>query len=168
MTRANHAPVDPPEAPDTPRRPRLYRAQWIGLPLIIAFPLLALLGVFGERWHTQRVESGALDVSVRHPTVFRYKMIDAIEVHVRNRGAQPIDTATVSLDTAYAGRFSTVTAIPSFDGAFDIDLAALQPGESRRVRIEIQAERYWTHRGELTVAAGTDTVRAALTTRVFP
>jgi hypothetical protein len=75
---------------------------------------------------------------------------------------------TVTLDTTYAGRFSTVTAIPPFTGQFEIDLPHVAAGETRRVRIEIQAERYWSHSGPLTVATRTDTVRVPLTTLVFP
>lgn len=95
-------------------------------------------------------------------------MLEAIELHVRNRGAQPIDTITVGVDTAYAGRFSTVTAVPPFTGPFEVQLTDIAPQESRRVRIEIQAERYWSHSGTLTVASRADTIRVPLTTMVYP
>jgi hypothetical protein len=150
------------------RRSALYRFQLLGLPFLVAIPVLALFGVFGERWNSVRAESGALAISVRYPAAFRYKMIDAIELHVSNRGAAVIDTVNVALDTAYAGRFSTVTAIPPFNGPFEVDLPALAARESRRVRIEIQAERYWSHTGELTVASRTDTIRIPLRTVVYP
>jgi hypothetical protein len=159
---------DPPEPPEVPRRLSVYRFQLIGFPLLAAIPLLALFGFFGERWQTVRGEAGSIAVSVRYPSAFRYKMIDAIELHVHNRGAAAIDTVAVALDTAYAARFSTVTAIPPFSGPFEVDLPGLAAGESRRVRIEIQAERYWSHSGILTVAAGVDTIRVPLTTMVYP
>lgn len=159
---------DPPGPPEIRRKLSLYRFQLIGLPFLVAIPVLALFGVFGERWSTVHDANGALETSVHYPTAFRYKMIDAIDLHVRNRGAAPIDTITVSLDTAYAGRFSTVTAVPPFTGPFEIDLPNVAPRESRRVRIEIQAEQYWSHSGELTITAGADTIRVPLTTLVYP
>ena len=159
---------DPPGAPTQRRRPSLYRFQLIGLPFLMAIPVLALFGVFGERWTEVEAASGVLAVSVRYPAVFRYKMIDAIELHITNRGAVPIDTVTVALDTAYAGRFSTVTAVPPFTGSFEVDIPRIDARETRRVRIEIQGERYWSHTGELTVASRTDTIRVPLETTVFP
>ena len=159
---------DPPGPPHARRRPALYRFQLLGLPFLLAIPLLALFGVFGERWSVVNAQSGALEISVRYPAVFRYKMLDAIELHVRNRGATAIDTLTVTLDTAYAGRFSTVTAVPPFTGPFEVRLTDIAAQQSRRVDIELQAERYWSHSGRLTVAAGADTLRVPLTTMVYP
>lgn len=159
---------DPPEPPEIRRRLSLYRFQLIGLPFLLAIPLLALFGVFGERWQNVRAEDGVLEASARYPSAFRYKMIDAIELHVRNRGHAVIDTITISLDTVYAGRFSTVTAVPPFTGPFELELTGVEPGASRRVRIEIQAERYWSHSGNLMVAADRDTIRMPLTTMVYP
>lgn len=159
---------DPPAPPETRRRISLYRFQVLGLPLLLAIPVLALFGVFGERWSVAHAGSRALDVSVRYPAVFRYKMIDAIELHVHNRGSTTIDTLTVTLDSAYAGRFSTVTAVPPFIGPFELQLTDVAAQQSRRVRIELQAERYWSHSGRLTIAAGADTLRLPLATMVLP
>lgn len=159
---------DPPDPPEIRRRLSLYRFQLLGMPFLLAIPLLALAGVFGEGRRTVSDAQGALTVSVRYPSIFRYKMIDAIELHVRNRGATRLDTVTVALDTAYAGRFSTVTAVPPFTSPFAIDLPHLEPGESRRVRVEMQAEQYWSHSGSLVIAAGPDTIAVALTTLVYP
>jgi hypothetical protein len=168
MTSAVESLPDPPGPPDHHGRIRLYRFQRLGLPILAAIPILALLGLFGERWNSVQARDGALDVSVRYPTAFRYKMIDEIEVYVTNRGSGIIDTVTVALDTAYATMFSTINAVPPFTGPFEVSLPQLASGESRRVRIEIQAERYWTHTGELSVRSASDTARVTLETTVFP
>lgn len=159
---------DPPGPPEIPRKLSLYRFQLLGLPFLVAIPVLALFGVFGDRTGTLRGDSGALEVSGQYPSVFRYKTINAIDLHVRNRGRAGIDTITVALDSTYASRFSTITAIPPFTGPFVVDLTDVSPGESRFVRIEIQAERYWSHEGEITVAAGADTIRLPLSTMIYP
>ena len=140
----------------------------MGLPFLLAFPVLALLGVFGERRTEAQASGGMLAISVRYPAVFRYKMIEAIEVRVTNRGDTAIDTVTVAIDTAYAVRFSTVSAVPPFTGPFEVDLPQLAARETRHVRIEIQGEHYWSHSGELTVAARADTIRIPLRTTVYP
>lgn len=159
---------DPPDAPSVRRSITLYRFQWLGLAVLVAIPVAALAGVFGERWAVVTAESTSLEVSIRYPTVFRYKMLNSIDVHVHNRGTSVLDTVTVALDTAYAGRFSTVTAVPSFTRSFEIDVIDVQPQETRFVRIEIQGEEYWSHSGDLTVAAHGDTVRVSLSTMIFP
>lgn len=159
---------DPPDPPDIRRSVALYRFQWIGLPFLLAIPLLALFGVFGEHRETVTAESGAVALSVRYPATFRYGMLNAIDVDIRNRGSIIIDTLTISLDTTYVTGFSTVTAVPPFTGSYEIDVMHLMAGESRRVRIELQAERYWSHSGRLTAASRVDTVRVPLTTMVYP
>lgn len=168
MTTGLQSAHDPPGPPQHRPRIKIYRFQLIGLPFLAALPILALLGVFGERWDAVAASDGSLAATVHYPTALRYKMIDEIEMLVSNRGGAVIDTVTVALDTAYASRFSTINAVPQFTRPFEIGLAQIQPGESRRVRIEIQGERYWSHSGELTFRSATDTVRIHLTTMVFP
>ena len=105
---------------------------------------------------------------MRYPSVIRYKILDHIEMHVRNRGTAHLDTVIIALDTTYARRFSDVVATPSFDDDFQIPLSQLGAGESRLIRIQLKAERYWRHRGELHVTAGSDTVRVLFSTIVYP
>lgn len=47
---ANSSPEvpQPPEVPDIKRRIQLHPWQWIGIPLFLLIPILALFGVFGE------------------------------------------------------------------------------------------------------------------------
>ena len=159
---------DPPAAPDTRRAVALYTFQWITIPLLAVLPLLALSGVFGERWRTERAAVGSIEVTVHYPTAFRYKMINTLTATLTNRSGSVLDTVTVSLDSAYANRFSTVTAIPPFTAAHEVDVVAMAPGESRLVRIEMQAEQYWRHEGSVRVISGSDTARIAVSTLVFP
>jgi hypothetical protein len=168
MTSAEQSLPDPPGPPEHDGRIRLYRFQLIGLPVLLAIPILALLGLFGERWDSVQARAGALEVSVLYPTAFRYKMIDDIDVYVTNHSDTAVDTVTIALDTAYARMFSTVTAVPPFTGPYEVSLVQLGAGERRSVRIEIQAERYWTHTGVLSVRSAADTARIPLETTVFP
>ena len=159
---------DPPGAPSIERGIALARYQLIGLVLLAVLPVLALTGTFGDRWESRNAAAGSLDVSLRYPTVFRYKTINSFAVHVTNRGTATLDTVTVALDTMYANAFSTVTAVPPFTGPFEVALVDLPPGQTKLVRIEIQGERYWRHTGELTASSGPDTVRLPVSTFVFP
>lgn len=160
---------EPPPPPDAPRRIRLHPFQWVGVAVLATLPVLALAGTFGESRETTEVSGSEVSAAIRYPTRFRYKQLDQIEVQLRNVSARLIDTVTVSLDTAFATRFSTVRAIPDFARPFDVPVTRLEPGTWRLVIVEIQAERYGSHAGALTISTGgADTLRAPLAIRVFP
>jgi hypothetical protein len=159
---------NPPAAPEMPPRISLHRSQWILVPLMLSLPLLALLGLFSGR-NTTRAELGPLAVQIRYPTKLRYNAFDNITLHVHNRGTTALDTVSVALDSAYVAGFSMVTAVPPFDESFTLSLLPLAAGESRLVRVELRAERYWRQRGTLTIGTrGADTLRIRLSTFVFP
>jgi hypothetical protein len=158
---------EPPPPPSAPRRVRLYPFQWFGAAALALLPMMAVAGVFGETWAEATAETPSLEVRVSYPSRFRYKQLNQIEVWVRNRSGAPIDTITVSLDSAYARQFSTINAIPPFSRAFGIPLTDVLPNETRLVIIEVQAERYGRHKGAVRTAA-VDTATIALSTIVFP
>lgn len=162
-------PPDPPQAPEIDRRFRLYPYQWIGLPLMMLVPVLALFGVFGQSWDTARGATAALELELRYPSRFRYKQLNGMDVYVTNSSGRQLDTVTVSFDTAYINRFSTVTFVPSATGAYEVELTKVEPDERRLIRVELQGEKYWLHRGLIQAwAAGSDTLRVPVSTVVFP
>lgn len=130
-------------------------------------PLMAGFGLFGERWSTVDARTPSLELSLTYPTRFRYKQLNQLELWVRNTGARTTDTLRVSLDTAFARMFSTITAIPPLDEAYALSLLPIAPGDTRLAIVEIQAERYGRHRGTLRVA-GADTAAIPLTISIFP
>lgn len=161
-------PVQPPEPPDVPRHIHLSASRGMGLGAMALIPVLALFHVFGERWERAERTTPAFDVRVEYPTSFRYKMLNAITVQVHNRSGRQLDTVTVALDTGYVSRFSTVIFTPSVDRAYEVPLTRMAAGETRLVSIELQAERYGRHAGDLTVSAGADTAAVRIHTLVWP
>ncbi len=158
-------PVGPPV---TAPRLSLTRKQYLGLPLLAAIPVLTLFGVFGESRHSVRAASAALEMTVRYPSRFRYRQIQSLEVTVRNRSTRALDTVSVSLDTSYITRFSSVRIEPAPRDAYVVKLPNLQPDESRLVSAELWGEHYGSHGGRIWAAAGTDTVSSIIRTIVFP
>lgn len=159
----------PPKVPDIERRLHLYPWQWIGLPVLLAIPIFALFGAFGESFAGTTDRSAEINIEVDYSTRYRYKMLNSINVRVRNVSSQPIDTLTVALDEDYASQFSTVTAIPSFSEPYIVELLDVNPDEERLIRIQLQAEEYGRHQGELTATSGSaDTARVDLSTFIFP
>jgi hypothetical protein len=159
---------DPPDAPEIERRIRLHRSQWLLIPLFLLLPLLALLGVFGEAHHTELIAAGPVQVSVRYPTILRYKLHGRIDVQLHNRSAITFDTITIALDTAYARQYTDVTSVPPFTSAYEVDVADVRADERFLVRIEMIADRHGSHDGDLTIIAASDTARVRLSTRIFP
>ncbi len=161
--------LHPPDPPKIDRRLRLHPWQWIGVPVLILIPVLALLGVFGDTWETAIVRTADVAVEVQYPERNRYRMSTPLWIDVRNVTAGTMDTVTLAIDTTYLSRFAMVAAIPAFEYPYVIRITDLAPGEARRVHVELQGEQYGRHSGELWVTSGgADTARIQLETFVFP
>lgn len=159
---------EPPAPPAHVRRLALTRKQWVGVPLLLAVPVLTLLGTFGESRAIARAASPTLALTVRYPSRFRYRQIQPLELTVENRSGQPMDSVRVSLDTAYITRFSSVRIDPAPQRDFVVRLDGVRPGESRLVAAELWGERYGVHRGRVVAATTTDSVAVDVRTVVFP
>lgn len=151
-----------------PRRFALTRKQRFGLPFLVAIPILTLFGVFGERQADTRIATADIAASIRYPERFRYRQVQSLDVTVTNLTPNEIDTVSVSLDTAYISRFSSVRIEPAPSRAFVVDLVHLEPGMSRLVSAELWGERYGRQHGVITVATKRDTASARISTLVFP
>jgi hypothetical protein len=159
----------PPEAPEIDRRIAIPAFRAAGLAVIVLVPVLALFGVFGERYASTAAEAGAIAVQVEFPSRFRYEMLNSITAAVTNRSGRVIDTVTVRLDSAYALRFSRADFTPSATEAYGVPLTSIAPGESRLVVVTLDAERYGRHRGGLHVESTTgDTIVIPIHTSIFP
>lgn len=156
---------DPPPLPDFQRRIRLYRFQWVGLAVLALLPGLAMAGLLGDRRHAVHARGQATSASITFPPRLRYGQLDRIELRLHS--SRPA-AARILIDSAFAGRFSDIRAIPELDDAYAVHLDSLQPGGEQRVRIEIKGARYGTHRGSFTVATDADTLRIPLQVTVLP
>lgn len=159
----------PPRAPEIERSFRLHAWQWVAIPLIMLVPALALLGVFGESWDTTGAATADLEVELRFPSRFRYKQLNEMHAFVRNVSGRRLDTVTVSFDTTYISRFSTVIFTPSAVRAYEVELTGVSPGEQRLISVELQGEKYGRHTGAIAAwGTTTDTVSASVSTFIFP
>ncbi|HEY3477015.1 MAG TPA: hypothetical protein VGK56_20520 [Anaerolineales bacterium] len=140
---------------------------------MILIPVLALLGMFGESYHEITTSNPDLEVQVRYPTRFRYKMIDAVTVSLTNISAQPFATAHIGFDREYVEGFSAVIFTPSVkhitDTVYLVELNDLQPGETRIISVSIQAEEYGRHKGTITVTPENwEALQVSIDTFTFP
>lgn len=157
----------PPRPPEVPRRLRIAPAQWIGVPLILAFPILAILGAFGGTGAVVRSQ-GAIEMRIVYPARARYDMVTSMAVSVRNRSVRSLDTVRVAFDSSYIARFSQVSFIPGADRAFVVSLTDMAPGEARLISVEMSGDSYGPFSGRVTAAAAGDSISAPVRTFTFP
>lgn len=161
-------PPEPPPAPEISRRIRLYRYQWIGSAVLGALPVLAVFGVFGGSPSRSELRGRGIEATVEAPSRLRDTQLERIEVRIRNLSAADLDTVRIALDTGFASRFSEVRGIPEFERPFELAVARVPAGGTGTALIELRAERRGRHTGNLTVAAGADTLRIPLRVLVYP
>jgi hypothetical protein len=158
----------PPPAPEIKRTIELSRKQRIGFPILLAIPILALFGIFGESQAYAHVTSAAFDVAVSYPSRLRYRQVQSLRITVRNLSATVADTVRVSFDTAYIARFSSVRFDPAAKSAYTVDLTDVKPSESRLISVELWGQDYGNHRGKVVARHGADSAIIRLGTLVFP
>lgn len=160
----------PPQPPELDRSLNLPGSQIAG---VLAFALIVLLagfGFFGETRATSSSSgSAALDLKVDYPARFRYKQVNPLQVFVTNRSATLLDTVTVVFDTAYIAPFSNVSFTPAAARAWEVELTGLRAGETRRIEVGLQGERYGRHTGHISAySSSSDTASAKVSTIIFP
>jgi len=158
----------PPPPNEIDRGVWLHRLQLIGMPFIAALPLLAMFGVFGDRSTSVEASSGALHARVEFPTRLRARPSRPITVTVSNTSAETMDTITVAFDSAYVDRFTGVTFVPSPDEDYTVAMTEVGPGETRRIRVEMQAQKAGAHAGRITIRARDNRLDVPVRTIVFP
>ena len=72
----------PPPAPSINLKIQLTLKQRIGLPILLAVPILALFGIFGETQAHAHAASGSIDLEVSYPARFRYRQVQSLRVSV--------------------------------------------------------------------------------------
>lgn len=168
-------PGDPklPEAPEIERKIQISRLQWIGVPLIMLIPLLAILGFFGESFRQVSAASTELELQINYPTRTRYAVNTPLAVNIRNISAQAMPTVTVRFDQGYVERFSDFTFKPELTRvsaqAYEVQLNDMTPGETRRIIVDLKGDQYGRQQGVISAstAAGA-AVQTKITTWIFP
>jgi hypothetical protein len=159
----------PTEEPALQRRFGLYRYQWLGIPLILAIPVLALFGVFGVSTGSESAANTSWSMRVEYPSRIRYYQQEKLQIWLKNLSATPRDTVRVFVDSGYLDAFADVSFTPQAKESYEVDLTGVKPGEVRLIEAELRASDYGRHEGWVVAAAGgTDAVRARVSTFTFP
>lgn len=161
-------PSEPPELPELNRHLKFGGWQLVGLALIMLIPVLAALKVFGEAGTIVGDRGANISMTVEYPARVRHGTVEAVTVLITNQGPSPLDTVTVRFDTSYVARFTDLQLVPSAARAFEVELAAVASGETRRVQLGVRANDYGRHRGSIAAIHAADSARVSISTVVFP
>jgi hypothetical protein len=165
--------VQPPQPPEFTPKFKLYPYQYIGIPIILLIPILALLGVFGEKVVEMEATSADLQVRVEYPIRTHYRLQHEMQVMVTNVSGEAMPSLTVRFDIDLMRAFSDITFTQEPDriatDGYEVMLEAIAPGETRIVGVDVRAERYWAHDGVISVTGeGIDPVSIPLSVFIFP
>lgn len=160
--------VAPPAAPALPRRLRFTTVQRAGLPVLFVIPVLALFGVFGERFGDVRGDAPGVSVAIHYPTTVHYRQPLALSIRVTNTSDRTADSVTVSLDPRFMKAFTGVTFSAPLSGPYAVRLQQLRPGETRTISGQVEGDRYWRSSGDVSVEGPEGRVTLPVSTFVFP
>jgi hypothetical protein len=163
----------PPDPPPFERRILVPLPQMVGIPVLLLLPILATLGVFGETKRTAEAANEVLALEVTSPARTRFKMLAPVTVEVTNLSARGPVTVTLEFSSGYIQQFSQVRFSPGPSEVtperYRVEVPGLSAGEARVVTVDMQAERYWRHRGRVGASLpGGPPVSLPLETWVFP
>lgn len=162
-----------PPPPAMRRRLAFGVPQLVGIPLLLALPVLALFRVFGAESAEATVSAPGLEATISYPERFRYKTREPLEIDVRNTGSEVLPRVTVTVDRVWLSAFSEVGFTPQAERiderGYVLELRDIPPGGHRIVVGSVQGERYGRHEGTVAIAADPGSrVEARLSTVVFP
>jgi hypothetical protein len=147
-------PAAPPPAPDLPRRVRVNPSQWVGLPLLLLVPVLALGGVLGERRQLRTMHDDHTRIEVEYPTRLRARQHSTVVVRIVKLNGTSADSVRVMFDESWLGRFDDVDLTPDPQHGWTVLLADFEVGEQVEVRLGLEAGRPGRSRGQVRVEGG--------------
>lgn len=166
-------PVDAPEPPPMKRFVKVEPLQLVGVPILAAISLAGLFGAFDDTSARSATNGTPLAIHVEFPSRVQLEQHKAVSIEVRNESVGALDEVAVEIDRAYLDAFERSSFLPEPDQitprAYVVELGAVQPGEVRRIALEVRPEKVGRQEGQLRVTAGGRSLAAVdLSTFVFP
>lgn len=136
--------ISPPSPPEMTFRFRFYPFQLVMIPLLILIPLLALMGVFGDRVENREVQGEGVSISAHFPSMTRFDQRETLRITIHS-GAASIPAATLRISRTYLDYFAGLSFMPtnvSIDSAsYVIDLGDIPANTTHVMTLEYRAAR---------------------------
>ena len=149
--------TEPPQPPPFQRKIIISRGQAIGVGMLAAIVVAALVGLLGQRSGEAQASGAGLEVRVSYPKILRYKTSLPLEISVRNASSATMGRIELRIARGYLDAFEDVRFTPDVreigERHYTVSLAALPAGESRTVVAWLEAQERGNRPGHLQVAA---------------
>lgn len=150
-------------------RVRFWKHQLIGVVLLGLIPLLALLGIFGERTELKTFTIKEMQVAIKSPTLLRHGQNNSIEIGMKNNSDLEIDKVDLYFSPDYIEAFSEVEFLPGLSGPYQVTITGISPGEEKKVLVQIRADDFGRQIGNLEIRSeGNEIHSIRLDTMVYP
>lgn len=155
--------------PDIKPHLRMWRYQWIGIPLILIIPILAMLGVFGIEIEKLNISTSGVETSIEYPAKMRYGQEEFIRMEFKNVSGETIQDLAVSFDQDYIRKFDGIDFNPQLETNYIVKTGVIPPGETGTVNVKLKAGEYGSHSGEIKISSqNKEIISEELSTFIFP
>lgn len=156
--------------PSLPRKTRLNLGQRIGIPILLLFPLLTLVGFFGETDKNETYTLKNYKLDIQYPRKLRYHQNSQIEIWIENTSEEVLGDLTLIISADYLNAFSDIDFLPEIRQPYTIPVPVIDPKQKQLVhRIELRAKKYGSHTGKLEIESrNSETLTLSLKTFIFP
>lgn len=144
MAKTKHK--EPPELPPSPdfrRRVAFKPTQAIGVPLLLAIPLIGAFGFFDTDVAIASAELNGIGLEIEYWSRFRHRALQPLRIIVRNNTGQEQEKLQVKLNAKYLEAFENVDFLPEpkeiGDQQVVFEFEHVPAGETRSVEIEMEA-----------------------------
>lgn len=148
--------IEPPRPPRFRRRIQVGWLQIVGVSLLALLPLAALSGLLGVRDRQAEAESQRLALQLRYPDRAHYGTSHPLEIQVTNRGAEPLSPVTVRIAEDYLSGFALMQMTPQPERVtgrdYEVEIAQLLPGQTRRIVLQLQPDDYGRQSGRISAS----------------
>ncbi len=159
---------EPPQAPEVQPRLRFRKLEIVGVGIMALLPLAALAGAFGPAMERQEARAGSLTIEAEYPSRIRNAMTERITVDLSNEAAAPVSDIEVAFEPAFVEAFENLMFTPEPEHPYVFTIDTLEPGETRRIAIEVLAREYGRHEGTIGVDHAGGTAELPVRTTIFP
>lgn len=154
-----------------PRKPKLkmWHYQWIGIPIIILIPVMALLGVFGEQTTKVQLSGEGLEASLEYPQKLRFGQDEFIRLEVSNTTSRALTNVTISFDKSYIEKFAEKSFTPEVQANYEMKNVEIPANETKTFEVRVKAGDSGSHSGEIKIRKeDEDILSHEISTFVFP
>lgn len=132
-----------------------YPWQTAGLILILAIPILALFGFFGQTHRMEQMTSDSLRMALDYEARLRTGNSQRLSLRIENQGNSASSPLHLALSQEYLHPFTRISmgglAPVMEDGLWKLTIPSIPPGMSRQWMLEAQADRSGRTEGMLRI-----------------